>query len=72
MIVLDEEVMIDLPVQFITGDQALTMVVHAVLYMIGIMVDQTGVGVLIMAGTEVLIMAGVGVLIMAGAGVLIM
>ena len=72
MTVLEEVVMRDHPV-LITGDQVLTMVVHAALSMIGTMVvDQTGGGVLIMAGTEVLIMAGAGVLIMEGARVLIM
>jgi hypothetical protein len=65
----EEGVLLGLPVQVIAGDQVLTMAVHAVLCMIGI-VDRTGGGVLITAGTGVLIMAGTGVLIMAGTGVL--
>jgi len=71
MTVLEEEgVMRDHPV-LITGDQVLTMVVHAALSMIGTMVvDQTCGGVLIMAGTGVLTMAGAGVLIMGSPGVL--
>ena len=57
MTVLEEGVMGDHPVQFIGGDQVLTMVVHAVLCMIGTM-DQptTGEGALIMAGLGALIM----------------
>jgi hypothetical protein len=57
----EEGVLLDLPVQVIAGDQVLTMAVHAVLCMIGIVV-RTGGGVLITAGTGVLIMAGTGVL----------
>jgi hypothetical protein len=57
----EEEVLLGLPVQVIAGDQVLTMAVHAVLCMIGIVV-RTGGGVLITAGTGVLIMAGTGVL----------
>lgn len=49
----EEEVLLDLPVQPIADDQVLTMAVHVVLCTTGI-VDQTGGGVLIMAGTGVL------------------
>ncbi|RHN78969.1 hypothetical protein MtrunA17_Chr1g0171681 [Medicago truncatula] len=52
----EEGVLLDLPVQVIAGDQVHTMVFHVVLCMIG-MVDGTGEGVVIIAGTGVLNMA---------------
>lgn len=58
MAVPEEEVLIDHPVQVIADDQVLTMDDHAALCMIGI-VDRTGGGVLIMAGTGVLNMADI-------------
>lgn len=59
--VLEEGVMRDLSVQVIAGDQVLTMAVHVALCMIGIM-EQTGVGALIMVGRGVLDMADTGAL----------
>ena len=53
----------DHPVQVIGGDRALTKAVHAVLYMIGTMVQpMIGVGALNMVGLGALTMVGTGVL----------
>lgn len=64
MTVLEEGDMGDPPVQFIVDDQVLTMVVHAVLSMIGTMDHQpmTGEGALIMVGLGARVMVGPGVL----------
>ena len=61
MTVLEEGAMTDRRAQLTAGDRVLTTVVHAALYMIGIM-DQTGAEAPIMAGRGALIMAGTGVL----------